>query len=133
MDSDTRRIGLQNFIKEKEGSSGNASDEESRALAGAYERLATMDEMQGPPEPRARKVLMGLGFSEEMGNRSTNTLSGGWRMRVSLACALFAEPDLLLLDEPTNHLDLEAVMWLERYLTTKFKGTLLLVSHDRHL
>jgi ATPase subunit of ABC transporter with duplicated ATPase domains len=52
--------------------------------------------------------------------------------RVSLACALFASPDLLLLDEPTNHLDLEAVMWLERYLTKTYKGTLLLVSHDRH-
>ena len=53
-------------------------------------------------------------------------------MRVSLACALFAAPRLLLLDEPTNHLDLEAVLWLENYLTTSFDGTLLCVSHDRH-
>ena len=53
-------------------------------------------------------------------------------MRVSLSCALFSEPTLLLLDEPTNHLDLEAVLWLEKWLTTKFKGTLVVVSHDRH-
>ena len=53
-------------------------------------------------------------------------------MRVSLSCALFANPSLLLLDEPTNHLDLEAVLWLERYLSTSFAGTVVVVSHDRH-
>ena len=83
------------------------------------------------PEARARKLLAGLGFSETMMNTETKKLSGGWRMRVSLVCALFAEPDLLLLDEPTNHLDLEAVIWLTNYLDTQFKGTLLVVSHDR--
>ena len=102
-------------------------------LAKAYEHLAHIEEMEGgDPEPRARKVLAGLGFSTEMQNKPTSALSGGWRMRVSLSCALFANPSLLLLDEPTNHLDLEAVLWLERYLTTSFKGTLVVVSHDRH-
>jgi len=102
-------------------------------LTHAYERLARIEQDDGDPEPRARKVLFGLGFTTpEMQNKPTKELSGGWRMRVSLSCALFANPALLLLDEPTNHLDLEAVLWLEKYLTTQFKGTLVVVSHDRH-
>ncbi|KAL3787091.1 hypothetical protein ACHAWO_008571 [Cyclotella atomus] len=102
-------------------------------LTNAYERLARIEQEEGDPEPRARKVLFGLGFTTpEMQNKPTKELSGGWRMRVSLSCALFANPALLLLDEPTNHLDLEAVLWLEKYLTTQFKGTLVVVSHDRH-
>ncbi|XP_053670975.1 ATP-binding cassette sub-family F member 1 [Anopheles nili] len=81
-------------------------------------------------EPRARRILAGLGFSRGMQNRPTNAFSGGWRMRVSLARALFIEPTLLLLDEPTNHLDLNAVIWLDNYLQG-WKKTLLIVSHDQ--
>ncbi len=102
-------------------------------LGKAYEKLAEIEEIEGgDPEPRARKVLAGMGFSEEMQNKPTSELSGGWRMRVSICCALFANPNLLLLDEPTNHLDVESCMWLERYLNTEFDGTLVVVSHDRH-
>eukprot|EP00986_Skeletonema_menzelii_P021516 scaffold34803_cov166-Skeletonema_menzelii.AAC.2 len=101
----------------------------------AYERLARIEQEEGgDPEPRARKVLYGLGFlTEEMQNKPTKELSGGWRMRVSLSCALFANPALLLLDEPllTNtkqfflyympDLDLETVLWLQNYLIKTFK------------
>lgn len=81
-------------------------------------------------EPKARRLLAGLGFSREMQERATNKFSGGWRMRVSLARALFIEPTLLMLDEPTNHLDLNAVIWLDNYLQN-WKKTLLIVSHDQ--
>ncbi|KAL5237968.1 hypothetical protein ACI65C_005378 [Semiaphis heraclei] len=81
-------------------------------------------------EPRARRILAGLGFSAAMQDRATKDFSGGWRMRVSLARALFLEPTLLLLDEPTNHLDLNAVIWLDNYLQG-WKKTLLVVSHDQ--
>lgn len=81
-------------------------------------------------EGKARRILSGLGFDSKMMERSTKNFSGGWRMRVSLAKALFMEPTLLLLDEPTNHLDLNAVIWLDNYLQ-HWKKTLLVVSHDQ--
>ncbi|MGH6622305.1 MAG: ABC-F family ATP-binding cassette domain-containing protein, partial [Alphaproteobacteria bacterium] len=78
------------------------------------------------------KILAGLGFDEAAQAGPIGALSGGWRMRVSLAAVLFSAPDLLLLDEPTNHLDLEAVLWLEGFLAA-YPRTFLLVSHDRAL
>ena len=81
-------------------------------------------------ESKARRILFGLGFDAEMQVRPTKYFSGGWRMRISLARALFIEPTLLMLDEPTNHLDLNAVIWLDDYLQ-KWKKTLLIVSHDQ--
>lgn len=82
-------------------------------------------------ESRVRRILAGLGFTTEMQQRPVNHFSGGWRMRVSLARALFMEPTLLMLDEPTNHLDLNAVIWLDNYLQN-WKKTLLVVSHDQY-
>ena len=81
-------------------------------------------------EPRVRRILAGLGFTPAMQEQPTTSFSGGWRMRISLARALFMQPDLLLLDEPTNHLDLNAVIWLDNYLQS-WKKTLLVVSHDQ--
>lgn len=97
-------------------------------LAEVYEELQAIGADQA--EPKARRLLAGLGFDKAMQDRSTNKFSGGWRMRVSLARALFIEPTLLMLDEPTNHLDLNAVIWLDNYLQT-YKKTLLIVSHDQ--
>jgi len=97
-------------------------------LSDVYEELRAIGADQA--EPKARRLLAGLGFNKEMQNRSTNKFSGGWRMRVSLARALFIEPTLLMLDEPTNHLDLNAVIWLDNYLQM-YKKTLLIVSHDQ--
>ncbi|CAE8604041.1 unnamed protein product [Polarella glacialis] len=81
-------------------------------------------------EPRAARILRGLQFTDDLLQTPTSSLSGGWRMRVSLASALFAQPELLLLDEPTNHLDFPAVMYLEEYLQS-FKNICVIVSHDR--
>lgn len=99
-------------------------------IAEIHERLRAINADSAPA--RAAIVLAGLGFSAAAQQRPVSDFSGGWRMRVSLATALFLEPDLLLLDEPTNHLDLEATLWLESWLT-RFAGAALIVSHDRGL
>lgn len=97
-------------------------------MAKVYDALAAIESDKA--DSRARAILTGLGFSEERQAAATKSLSGGWRMRVALATALFVAPDILMLDEPTNHLDLEACVWLERYLQ-KYTKTLIVVSHDR--
>tara|TARA_S200000501_G_scaffold67635_2_gene59173 strand:+ start:58672 stop:60549 length:1878 start_codon:yes stop_codon:yes gene_type:complete len=81
-------------------------------------------------EDKAKKILSGLGFSDEKFNNPMKVFSGGWRMRVALATILLREPNILLLDEPTNHLDLEAIIWLESFLAG-WKGSIVIISHDR--
>jgi len=101
---------------------------ESELLQDCYDRLDALDPETF--ESRASVLLHGLGFSKVDMKKQTKDMSGGWRMRVSLAQALFVKPSLLLLDEPTNHLDLEACVWLEQYLAT-YPRCLVVVSHSQ--
>jgi ATP-binding cassette subfamily F protein 3 len=99
-------------------------------MAEIYERLGEIDADRAPA--RASEILAGLGFSNDDLARPMAHFSGGWRMRVALAAALFAEPDMLLLDEPTNYLDLEGALWLEARLR-KYPKAAIIISHDREL
>jgi len=99
-------------------------------LGDVHDRLLAIDAYGAPA--RASRILLGLGFDEEMQARPLDSYSGGWKMRVALAALLFSEPDVLLLDEPSNHLDLEATLWLENFLKA-YAGTLVVISHERDL
>lgn len=103
---------------------------EPEEMGEIWERLIAIDAESAPA--RASEILAGLGFSQADLDRPMAEFSGGWRMRVALAAALFAEPDILLLDEPTNYLDLEGALWLEARLK-RYPHTALIISHDREL
>jgi len=123
-----------NLLEELERLTPISKDNSDEGFA-AQERLLEVHERlreigSYTAEHRASQILSGLGFTEDMKNKETQLFSGGWRMRISLARALYLKPDLLLLDEPSNHLDLDACIWLEEYLR-KWKKTLVVVSHDR--
>lgn len=109
---------------------GGAEDGADRGekLAELYDKLQIMG--ADAAEAQASNILAGLEFTKVKQGHTTNSFSGGWRMRIALARALFVQPTLLLLDEPTNHLDLRAVIWLQEYLL-RWKKTLIVVSQDR--
>ncbi|KAG0453055.1 hypothetical protein HPP92_025719 [Vanilla planifolia] len=121
-------FGIETRTNDSKFNGGDTKDAISTRLEQIYKRLDYIDAYSA--ESRAGSILAGLSFTSEMQSRPTKSFSGGWRMRIALARALYIEPDLLLLDEPTNHLDLHAVLWLESYLT-KWSKTFIVVSHAR--
>ncbi|PAV85591.1 hypothetical protein WR25_24968 [Diploscapter pachys] len=125
VDVDTER---KNLEKQAEELGACADDESQEKLMDIYDRLEEMD--ADLAEKRAAEILHGLGFTKTMQNKKCKDFSGGWRMRIALARALYLKPSVLLLDEPTNHLDLEACVWLEEELK-KYKRILLMVSHSQ--
>src|SRR5258708_26079830 len=155
LQTDAGEIGVEKGLRvgtvEQEAPGGDATPIEM-VLAADLERAALLHEAEEAEDPhrigeiharlmdinahsapaRAGIILAGLGFDAAAQDRRLSSFSGGWRMRVALAAALFAEPDLLLLDEPTNHLDLEATLWLESFLQN-WRRTLLIISHHPHI
>src|SRR5215213_4119572 len=103
---------------------------DAHRLSDLHERLLAIDAYSAPA--RASRILLGLGFDEDMQAQPLDSYSGGWKMRVALAALLFSNPDVLLLDEPSNHLDLESTLWLENFLKG-YPGTVLVISHERDL
>ncbi|MCD5969968.1 ATP-binding cassette domain-containing protein [Pseudomonas quasicaspiana] len=122
LDGDLRLREVQRLLVDAEAAQDGA------AQARMHSELDSADGYTA--DARARKLLAGLGFTNEQMEKPVGDFSGGWRMRLNLAQALMCPSDLLLLDEPTNHLDLDAILWLEDWLKS-YPGTLLLISHDR--
>src|SRR3954468_12384654 len=116
--------------------SAPVGDETILQIATSGKKLAPVDDndhdydIDWTLEPRAKKILSGLGFRGNDHDRLAKSFSGGWVMRAHIARLLVSEPALLLLDEPTNHLDLEALLWFQDYLT-RYPGGLVIISHDR--
>jgi ATPase subunit of ABC transporter with duplicated ATPase domains len=120
-------------LKELEAAMGDPdrADDMDGIVARYGEVQGRFEELDGYAlEGRAREVLAGLGFSQEMMDGDVGALSGGWKMRVALARILLMRPDAMLLDEPSNHLDLESLIWLEQFLEG-YEGALMMTSHDR--
>jgi ATPase subunit of ABC transporter with duplicated ATPase domains len=120
-------------LKELEAAMGDpAQADDMESIVARYgEVQARFEELDGYAlEGRAREVLSGLSFSQEMMDGDVGALSGGWKMRVALARILLMRPDAMLLDEPSNHLDLESLIWLEQFLKG-YEGLLFMTSHDR--
>jgi ATP-binding cassette subfamily F protein 3 len=122
LDGDAELRGVQRAIGDAEGRDA------AMALAELYSSLEAIDGYRA--RARAAAVMHGLGFKVADHERAVAEFSGGWRVRLAMARALCSRADLLLLDEPTNHLDLDAIVWLEEWLTA-YPGTLLMISHDR--
>ncbi|XP_035190083.1 ATP-binding cassette sub-family F member 3 [Oxyura jamaicensis] len=131
LECDTTRESLLREEKELTAkvNAGRGEGMEGSRLSEIYAKLEEIEADKAPA--RASVILAGLGFNAKMQQQTTKEFSGGWRMRLALARALFARPDLLLLDEPTNMLDVRAILWLENYLQT-WQSTILVVSHDRN-
>uniref|UniRef100_A0A8V0YXV2 ATP binding cassette subfamily F member 3 n=1 Tax=Gallus gallus TaxID=9031 RepID=A0A8V0YXV2_CHICK len=131
LECDTTRESLLREEKELTAkvNAGRGEGTEGARLSEIYAKLEEIEADKAPA--RASVILAGLGFNAKMQQQTTKEFSGGWRMRLALARALFARPDLLLLDEPTNMLDVRAILWLENYLQT-WQSTILVVSHDRN-
>lgn len=125
MEVDQERIRLEKLVEELIACEDDDAQEQ---LMDVYERLDDMN--ADTAEARAAYILHGLGFTKEMQQKKTKDFSGGWRMRIALARALYVKPHLLLLDEPTNHLDLDACVWLEEELKT-YKRILVIISHSQ--
>mmetsp|Transcript_10056 Transcript_10056/g.28375 ORF Transcript_10056/g.28375 Transcript_10056/m.28375 type:complete len:785 (-) Transcript_10056:95-2449(-) len=120
------------LLEEVEALEGKATPQENERFKACLSRLEAIGAESA--EHRAVQLLSNLGFSDELRARRLQALSGGWRVRVALAAALFAKPDILLLDEPTNHLSMQAVLWLSHELSHSQvwqPRTMVVVSHDR--
>ncbi|MFY8104423.1 MAG: ABC-F family ATP-binding cassette domain-containing protein, partial [Ramlibacter sp.] len=127
---DTRLMAVRARLLQAEAALEANPDDIDAGMAIAQAHADLHDAGEHDAVPRAQALILGLGFRTNELDRSVNSFSGGWRMRLQLARALMCPSDLLLLDEPTNHLDLDALVWLESWLQ-RYAGTLIVISHDR--